>query len=148
MRISLFYVTLFKGRVFEIKIVINNILIAVISVILLIQAIIITDWSLKIFGFMAFFSFLIVGFMLSKVTKKEIQQREKVENLAKELTKLNRTLEDRVKERTQELEKNYNEIKEKKDELEKFHNITMGRELKMIGLKEKIEELEKKLASH
>jgi len=39
----------------------------------------------------------------------------------------------------------YNEIKNRKTELEKFYKLTVGRELKMVELKNKIRELEKKL---
>lgn len=39
----------------------------------------------------------------------------------------------------------YDEIEKRKAELEKFHNVTVGRELKMIKLKNKIDKLKKKL---
>lgn len=61
----------------------------------------------------------------------------KVSARTKELRELNETLEDKVKERTKEL-------RERVNELEKFHRLTLGRELKMIDLKKKIRELEKK----
>jgi uncharacterized membrane protein (DUF106 family) len=37
------------------------------------------------------------------------------------------------------------ELKEKVEELERFHKLTVGRELKMIELKNTIKELQKKL---
>jgi C4-dicarboxylate-specific signal transduction histidine kinase len=55
----------------------------------------------------------------------------------RELSELAGSLEEKVEERTAELQKRI-------DELEKFHQLTVGRELKMIELKEKIRDLEKK----
>jgi len=62
----------------------------------------------------------------------------RVQARTKELKELANNLEEQVKERTQELQKRV-------DELEGFHNLTVGRELKMIELKDKIRELEEKL---
>jgi PAS domain S-box-containing protein len=67
------------------------------------------------------------------VTFVDITERKKAE---KKIIKLNEELEDRVKERTAELEK-------KTAELEKVNKLFVGRELRMIELKEKIQELEK-----
>lgn len=59
----------------------------------------------------------------------------KVKARTKELEELTQGLDRKVRERTQELQK-------KVDELEKFHQLTVGRELKMIELKKAIEKLE------
>lgn len=45
-----------------------------------------------------------------------------------------------------EIEKKEEELQEKIDELEKFHKLATGRELKMVQLKEKIEQLKNQLA--
>ncbi|MCD6528523.1 hypothetical protein J7K44_02700 [bacterium] len=57
-----------------------------------------------------------------------------------------------VKERTKELERAKNiaearakEIEKRKEDLEKFYKLTVGRELRMIELKQKIKELEEKI---
>jgi PAS domain S-box-containing protein len=55
-----------------------------------------------------------------------------------ELKKLQTELEKKVEERTEELQ-------ERNEELEKFHKFTVGRELKIIELKEEIERLKKEL---
>lgn len=54
-----------------------------------------------------------------------------------EIKKFREELEDKVKKRTKELQ-------EKVEELENFHKLAVGRELKMIALKEEIEKLKKK----
>ncbi|MCF7845168.1 MAG: HAMP domain-containing protein [Candidatus Pacebacteria bacterium] len=60
----------------------------------------------------------------------------KVKERTKELQELTGSLEEKVSKKTEELQKRVNE-------LEKFYKITVGRELKMIELKKKIDELEK-----
>ena len=55
-----------------------------------------------------------------------------------EIKKFREELDEKVKERTKELQ-------EKINELEKFHELTVGRELKMIELKKEIERLEREL---
>lgn len=64
----------------------------------------------------------------------EVKVKAKTRALEEEKASLDR----KVKERTQELQT-------KIAELEKFHKLTVGRELKMIELKEEIKKLEKKL---
>ncbi len=63
----------------------------------------------------------------------------KVKARTQELEELNLKLEQEVRERTKEL-------RERIEELEKFHQLTVGRELKMRELKEKIERLMNELA--
>ncbi len=61
----------------------------------------------------------------------------KVKARTKELKEFNKNLEEMVKKRTEDL-------KTKVEELEQFSKLTVGREMRMIELKEKIEELEGK----
>lgn len=62
----------------------------------------------------------------------------KVRARTRELEELAKSLDEKVKERTKEL-------KEKIETLEKFQRLTVGRELKMIELKNKIKELTEKI---
>jgi PAS domain S-box-containing protein len=63
------------------------------------------------------------------------EEIEKRQNAQDELQKLNEKLEQRVKQRTKELE-------EKNNELHTMNRLFVGRELKMVELKERIKELE------
>ena len=60
----------------------------------------------------------------------------KVKARTRQLEELAQGLDERVKEKTKELQ-------ERVAELEKFHKLTVGRELKMIELKEELEKLKK-----
>jgi len=143
--VSLITYAIFKRRLFGIKVILTEILVVTISIILLIQALLAQTLAAKTLSSVTFFSFLLVGYLLIKVTQREIQRKEQAEILTKQLKHLNETLEDKVKQRTKDLEKSYQEIKERKDELERFYNLTVGRELEMLELKEKIKELKEKI---
>jgi len=73
---------------------------------------------------------------------RDITERKNAETKIREYTE---KLETKVQERTQELSKLNNKLHERIDDLEKFHNLAVGRELKMIELKEKIKKLQKRL---
>lgn len=82
--------------------------------------------------------------MLEDLKKSKISLEEakavleiKVEARTKELKELAEGLEGKVGERTKQLQ-------ERVKELERFHELTVGREIKMMEMKEKIKELEKK----
>lgn len=97
--------------------------------------------------------------MLEEVERSRMELKEtnaileiKVRARTKELEELAQGLEEKVRERTRELkektfelQKKENQLRERVNELEKFHNVVLGREIKMIELKQKIKELEEKL---
>ena len=81
---------------------------------------------------------------------------KKIAERTKELQEARSVLEIKVRARTQELkdlaeslekqvEERTKELQEKMEELEKFNRLAVGRELKMIGLKEEIKELKEEL---
>jgi len=65
----------------------------------------------------------------------------KVKARTKELSELAESLDEQVKERTKGLQ-------EKLEELEKFHQLTVGRELKIVVLKDEIKKLKKELEKY
>jgi len=65
----------------------------------------------------------------------------KVAAKTKELKELAQSLDEKVKEKTKELQARV-------EELERFHHLTVGRELKMIELKEEIKKLKEELGKY
>lgn len=64
--------------------------------------------------------------------------------MAKKLEESRSVLEEKVRSRTQELEKSRKESEERAEEAERLNKVMVGRELKMIELKEEISQLKKK----
>jgi len=84
---------------------------------------------------------------------------KKIAERTKELQEARSVLEIKVRARTQELkdlaeslekqvEERTKELQEKMEELEKFNRLAVGRELKMIGLKEEIQKLKEELEKY
>lgn len=84
------------------------------------------------------------------------ESNEKLEKSYKDIEKANASLEEKVRSRTKELEEIKNtlevrvhektaELQDRLEELEKFKKLVVGRELKMVELKEEIEVLKKDL---
>jgi len=71
--------------------------------------------------------------------KKEAEEKVKIRT--RELEELSKKQEEIIKERTRELQ-------EKVRDLEKFNKLAVGRELKMIELKEEIKKLKEELAKY
>jgi len=159
-----------KYHLFEIRVILIEILVGVMGTLLLLLPFLMETLQLKILTTIIFILFCIFGYFLIKSTYREIKAKEILEEKVKERTKeleektkeleeerasleikvqartrelkeLAESLEEKVKERTIELERRI-------AELEKFHKLTVGRELKMIELKEKIKELEEELKKY
>lgn len=79
----------------------------------------------------------------------ESWERKKIEDeykkIEQELRTLNSELEKRVSDRTEQCEAVNTELKKKLEDLERIHKVAVGRELKMVELKQRIKELEGKL---
>jgi len=101
--------------------------------------------------------------MADRLSAYTTELERKVEERTKELEEAKKVLEIKVEARTRELkdlterqeeiiEERTKEIHERMKELEKFHRLAVGRELKMIELKEEIKRLkqkgEKRLQNH
>ena len=76
--------------------------------------------------------------LYTKVKKSEFSLEEKIKDRTKELEDIKATLEMRIHEKTSELQGRLND-------LEKFRRLTVGRELRMVELKEEIENLKNRL---
>lgn len=144
--------TIFKKQLFEIKLILTELLVGLMVVISAILPFLVKTLQLRILTIAIFFLFCFIGYCLIKTTYKEIKKREEIEKLTKELEELNKTLEKKVRQRTKELRwekklaETHREVAEERTRrLEHFYNLTEGRELKMVELKEKIRELEEKL---
>ena len=128
-----------KHQLFGIKVILTQILVGVMGLVLLILPFIVkTTLPMKILMGGVFLTHCFIGYLLVKSTLREVRQKEILEEKVKERTK-------KLKESKEKIERAYKEIKKRKEELEKFYKLTVGRELKMIELKEKIKELEKKI---
>jgi len=112
-----------RYHLFDIKLILTELLVSIIAMVSLFEALLFqTTWA-RLLGFSVFILFGCLGYLLIKSTKREINAKE--------------NLEQKVNERTKEL-------RESKDELEKFYRLTIGREVRMAELKEKIKEMEDK----
>lgn len=80
------------------------------------------------------FSVFVLGIMIIKSAIKESRQKE--------------ILEEKVKERTKDLQSALDDVNKRKQDLEKFYGLTVGRELKMVELKQQIKELEDKFKNN
>ncbi|MFH1643290.1 MAG: hypothetical protein ABH967_01475 [Patescibacteria group bacterium] len=102
------------------------------------------------------FTFYAIGLAVNILTDFLRKRTLALEKTKLELEELQSALEIRIKARTKELEEltqsldqkvvqRTNELQERINELERFHELTVGRELKMIELKEEIKKLNNQL---
>lgn len=118
-----------RGKLFGVRVLLIELFLVLLGAMVFSQIFIFHQGWEIIWDIALFSMFIILGIILLNSLSRERQQKE-------ELEKLNKELDRRVRERTRELE-------EKVEELNKFYRLTIGREMKMIELKKKIEELEK-----
>jgi hypothetical protein len=115
---------------FEIKVILTEFLVAVMGLVLLGLLFFMPTPALKIAVSVVFLFYCLIAWLLIESTLAEIKAKE--------------SLEQKVQERTKELQNAYEDIKSQKNELEKWYNLTIGRELRMAELKEKIKNFEQK----
>jgi hypothetical protein len=112
-----------KYSLFETKVILTEFLVMVMAIVLFLLPFFMPSTFFKIIAATVFLLYCFVGYLLIKSTMKEVRAKE--------------TFEGMVKTRTKELD-------ERNKELEKFYQLTIGRELRMAELKEKIKEMEGK----
>lgn len=112
-----------KHHLFEVKIILTELLIATMGVVLLIVPFLMPTNTLKALMIVIFLLFCIFGNYLLKAMYQKLRQEE--------------LLQENIAEKTKQL-------RERIEELERFYKATINRELKMVELKEKIRELEEK----
>jgi len=133
---SLFFVffsflAIAKYNLLNLKVVLTEILVFAAGIILLTLPFAVKEPQLKVLTLALFFVFSCFGYLLIRTAKREVKRKE--------------ILETEVRKRTQELQKAKTEAEEtsqklrkRNEELERFYKLTVGRELKMIELKKKL----------
>lgn len=153
-----------QKEIFEVKVILVEILLGTIGTILLVLPFLTDNIFFKVSHYILFILFCVFFDLIMKSILKEFREKEflekkveqrtaEVEEAKKSLEETNAVLEVRVRARTLELER-LNEtleekvrertmdLQEKMKELERFNRLSVGRELKMIELKNRIRNME------
>lgn len=124
-----------RYRLFEIKVILTEILVSMMALFLLFLPFVMETTQMIVLTAGIFLAFCFCGYLLIRGAIHEAKQKD--------------ILEQKVAERTAELKKSKDlaeqktaEVIARKEELESFYRLTMGRELKMIELKKKIEDMQ------
>ncbi|MFH0955781.1 MAG: ATP-binding protein [Candidatus Falkowbacteria bacterium] len=129
-----------KNNLFEIKLILTELLTALIGLILFVQIFLAQSLQAQIIDLIIFLLYIIIGYLLVKSTNQEIIKEEKAQKLAKELEELNLNLEKKVNQKTKELQTKVKELDnskkaliniledntEAKKEMEKERNKTLA----------------------
>lgn len=106
-----------KKDLFEIKIILTEMLVALISIILFIQIFLADNLFTKTIGLIIFILFCLTGYLLIRATHQEIKKEQEAEKLASDLNNLNKTLGKKVQEKTYELQTSVSELERSKKAL-------------------------------
>ena len=119
-----------KYGLFDAKMILTEFLVGAMGFALVTLPILIPQTGFKVLTACIFILFCFIGYLLVKTTAREIEAKEH--------------LEEKVAERTKELEASKKVSEERATELEKWYKLTIGRELRMAELKDKIKDMETK----
>jgi len=119
-----------RNELFNIKVIATEMLVGIMGFILLVFPFLMPDNNLRMLAEILFIVYCFIGYLLVKTTMEEVNAKE--------------TFEQMVQERTKELAEANKGLQERQAEVEKWYNLTIGRELRMAELKEKIKEIEEK----
>jgi hypothetical protein len=130
-------VAILEYHLFDIRLILTETLVGGMGTALFVLPFLIADPNLKILASVIFFLYCFVGYLLIKSTKKEISEKIDLSQMVQERTK-------DLQQSKEELEHSKKVAEDRAAELEKWYNLTIGRELRMAELKEKIKEMEEK----
>jgi len=119
-----------KNELFGIKVIATELLVAIMGFIILVFPFLMPNNNLRIVAGIVFVIYCFIGYLLVKTTMEEVSAKE--------------FLEEKVQERTKELAQANQGLKERQEEVEKWYKLTIGRELRMAELKDRIKAMEKK----
>jgi C4-dicarboxylate-specific signal transduction histidine kinase len=91
------------------------------------------------------FLFSIFSYLLIRYTHQEIHQKEILEEKVKERTKELEKAKEELEKAKEELEKAYNQVLIEKDKFERLYKATLGREMRIIELKEEVRSLKEEI---
>ena len=106
-----------KNNLFEIKLVLTELLTMLIGLVLLVQVFLAQGRQAQIVSSIILFLYIIIGYLLIKSASQEIIEEEKAKKLAKELEELNLSLEKKINKKTKELQAKVRELDESKKAL-------------------------------
>ncbi|MFA5746527.1 MAG: histidine kinase N-terminal 7TM domain-containing protein [Candidatus Paceibacterota bacterium] len=128
--LSIIAYSISKYHMFDIRVILTEMLVGIMAVASFVEALLFQDLWTRIFGFGIFALLCVIGYLLTRYTYREVRAKENFEQM--------------VQERTKELEQSKKVSEDRAAELEKWYKLTIGRELRMAELKDKIKEMEDK----
>jgi hypothetical protein len=126
-----------KNELFGIKVILTQLLVFSMDIILMILPFFMPSAVLQTIMASVFAVFCVFGYMLINAITKEVNQKEILAGMVQESTK-------ELRKSNEDLEQSKKIAEERAAELEKWYNLTIGREVRMAELKEKIKEMEEK----
>lgn len=137
-----------KKQLFGIKVIFVQLLVGLIALVLFVNFLASQSIFEYIWKAVLLAGFCYAGLLLVKSFLKETKLKEQLAESYAKIKEFNETLEQKVKERTLELEKEKQIVEQKVEELESFYKLTVGRELKMVELKDKLKTLTNNSEEH